>query len=296
MGDRAFPSDRSFAVPRCGTGARDSRAERHARPRRRCALATAVPAALLAVSSLAAVADPPPLTDPRQDLHFANPQLRALMGWVSFRLSFDSQSLVPDMAAGEARVTPHGTPRFAPGIRGSALVAGGDSGQGLYTRGPNAPLELRGALSLWVCPLAWTHQNGGNTTLVMTSNSSFYIQRQGPMHNAEGVVTRQEGLQYLMLSKTTGNQCLMVGTNDWPTGKWRFVVANWDWPTMSLSLDGGEFRSVSAKQPPAPADFGALIVGARGGETALLDEVTIYRRPLTLDETRELYRATGVAP
>lgn len=231
------------------------------------------------------------LLDPRSDLYYRNLRLRDLMPWVTLQLTFDSDSLVPDLAAGDPAVTPHGQPLFAPGIKGRALVAGDGSGQAAFARAGNANLETRGAVSLWVCPTGWTHHQGGNTTFLMTSNSSFYLQRQGPMHNDEGVVTRHEGVQFLMLSQVTGNQCLMVGTGDWPQGRWRLLVANWSWPTMSLSLDGGEFQSLTVKHSPGPEQFGALVVGASSGEQTLLDELTIYRRPLTLDEVRALYQA-----
>ena len=65
---------------------------------------------------------------------------------------------------------------------------------------------------------------------------------------------------------------------------------------MSFSLDGGEFQSISVKQNPTAANFGGLIVGSSGGEKTLVDEFTIYRRPLTLDEVRHLYEALKPAP
>jgi hypothetical protein len=123
----------------------------------------------------------------------------------------------------------------------------------------------------------------------VTSNATFYLQRQGPAHNDEGVVTRHEGFQYLIRGEVTGNKTLMVGTENWPPGRWRFIVANWSLPTMSLSIDAGEFGSVTVKQVPDDDYFGSLAVGARGGERTLIDELTIYRRPLSLDEVRLLY-------
>ena len=251
--------------------------------RTRCA------ALLLAGLLLSAVcADEPPL-DPRADPYVADPPLRALMDWVTFRLTFDADSLMPDMAAGAWEPTLHGTPQFAEGLKGRALVAGGESGGAYFPRELNAPLATRGAISLWLCPLEWTHDNGGNTEFLMTTNASFYLQRQGPLHNEEGVVTRQEAAQFLMLSEVTGNNCLAFGTEDWPPGKWRLLVANWSWPSMSFSLDGGEFQSLSVKQSPTEASFGGLSIGSAGGQTTLMDELTIYRRPLTLEEVRALH-------
>lgn len=246
-----------------------------------------LPALLWASAALAQ-----PAADPRSDPYFANPALRELMPWVTFQLTFDAGSFVPDLAAGEAKFTLQGKPLFAPGVKGAALVAGGPEGSGvaLYPRGANAPLESRGAVALWVCDAGWTRVNGGNTTLLMTSNATFYVQRQGPL--VEGpTVKRFEGLQYLMLSPVTGNQCLMYGTAQFPPGVWHLLVANWSWPTMSVSLDGEEFQTATVKAAPGAELFGGLAVGATGGEKTLLDELTIFRRPLALPEVRVLYEA-----
>lgn len=248
--------------------------------------------AALLLACLLSLSLAPAQDDPRATPYFANAQLRELMEWACFQLTFDAGSFVPDLAQGESKPTLSGTPFFAPGLRGQALVAGGADATGVafFSREGNAPLETRGAIALWVCNDGWTHVNGGNTTLVMTSNASFYIQRQGPLMEEE-VVKRFEGLQYLMLGQTTGNLCLMYGTEDWPQGQWRLLVANWSWPTVSSSLDGAEFSSATVKANPTAAEFGSLVIGASGGEKTLLDELIIFRRPLTLPEVRVLYEA-----
>jgi hypothetical protein len=245
-----------------------------------------LPLALL----LAGTAAGPP-DDPRADPYVADVGLRSLVEWATLQLTFDAASCLPDMAAGTPEVRSLGTPEFAPGVKGLALMAGGPSAASLLPRAGNAALESRGALTVWLCPLEWTHENGGNTEFLMTSNASFYLQRQGPLHNAEGVVTRHAAVQFLMLSETTGNNCLAFGTETWPNGKWRFMAANWNWPTMSFSLDGGEFQSLSVKQNPTTANFGDLVIGSGGGEKALMDELMLFRRPLSLDEVRRLYEA-----
>ncbi len=226
--------------------------------------------------------------DPRQDPYLRSPVVAELMESATFQLSFDAETLVPDMAAGAAKPQVFGRPRYAAGVHGRALVAGDGSGGAIYERARNAPLSTRGAVALWVKPVSWTRRNGGNTVFLMTTNATFYLQRQGPAHNAEGQVTRHEGVQFLLLAKSTDHLSLMDGTAGWPA-RWRLIVANWSWPTMSWSIDGGPFASATAKAPPAASDFGNLIVGAGDGEATLLDELTIFRRPLTQDEAKALY-------
>jgi hypothetical protein len=241
---------------------------------------------LLAAGPLAAEGQ-----DPWQNVYATDPVLRDLMDWVTLQCSFDHGSLVPDMAVGDYGVQVAEQPQFEPGVLGLGLVAGAGSQHGIIARGPNAPLATRGALSLWVKPLEWTRENGGNTVFLMTTNASFYLQRQGPAHREDGSLKRHEGVQFLLFSKSAGNGVLQLGTTKWAADQWRLVCANWNWPLMSISLDGGPFQSVSVKGSPPNSEFGGLIVGARGGERTVLDELTIYRRPLTEAEARAVYDA-----
>ena len=227
--------------------------------------------------------------DPWQDPWNADPVLRELADRITLQVTFEGDSMTPVMAAGEWEPHISGTPVFADGPFGRCLLAGDGSGSATYPRGPNATLATMGAVSLWVCPVQWTHVNGGNTVFVMTRNSTFYIERQGPGHDETGRLTRHENVFFLILGSVTGNNALGFGTLKWPLGKWRFLVANWRLPTMSFSLDGGEFKTTTIKQVPDDGYFGDLVIGAAHGETTLLDEITFYRRPLTPQEVRRLY-------
>ena len=237
----------------------------------------------------------PAIPDPRADPYLARPELRALQDWVTFRTSFDAGSLVPDMAAGEYKFTPNGTPQFAPGVKGLALQAGGGSGMAMYPTLRNFPVDTRGSLAVWLCPLEWTHQNGDNTVYAMTGNATFYLERQGPAHDAQGVVTRQEALLYLMRGTAAGPQTLQTDTASWPPGQWRLIVLTWEWPILGISVNGGDFSTSTTTGKPKPGELGDLCVGSVGGEKTLMDELTVYRRPLTQAEAKALYGAFAPA-
>lgn len=55
---------------------------------------------LLMLLSLSAGAQTEDLSNPWDDPYCARPALRELMDWVSFQVSFDAGSMVPEMAAG----------------------------------------------------------------------------------------------------------------------------------------------------------------------------------------------------
>ncbi len=223
-----------------------------------------------------------------EDPWTSDPVLADLMDWVTLQVSFDHGSMLPVMAAGESwepQIT--GEPAFHEGPWGLALQAGGDSGMAWYSRAGNATLSTRGAVSLWVRPIEWTRVNGGNTVFIKDAPSRFYIQRQGPAHNDEGRTTRHERLQLLVLGDITAR--VMRDTSKWPNGQWRLIVANWSWPVMSLSVDAGAMQSDTLGSPPPDGYFGRIGIGGVHGEPTLIDEVTFYRRPLTMTEIRAIY-------
>ena len=232
-----------------------------------------------------------PLDNPRKDAFFSNPALRELMEWVTFRLDFDGRSMVPDMAAGDSAFRLQGTPIFADGLKGSSLMAG-EGGSASYRLPLNFPLSGRGAMTMWICPVAWTHQNGGTTVFAMTANSTFYLERQGPGHNVRGELTQDEIVLFLVRTPASGSACLTFGTRDWKPGVWRFIAATWSWPIISFSLDGGPFTSKTLKATPKANEFGDMTIGAQGGEKTLIDEIMVFRRPLSDAEVKLLYENT----
>lgn len=249
----------------------------------------------LAVVCASACAQPAEFLSSTPESPYLRPELEVLMDAVTFHLSFDADSLLPEMAAGDVWApqvhgryqAPKQALEFAPGLSGRALVLG--TGCGIYPRQGNLLLEKQGAIALWVKPLEWCRPNGSNVVFVMTSGARFYLQRQGPMHDKDGKTLRHEHVQFL--AKATAAQkhftCLYGG--QWENDQWYFLVANWSWPNMALSVNGGAFSTRSLHAAPEQGLFGGVVVGAGGGDRGLLDEVMFFRRPLALDEVKLLY-------
>ncbi len=244
---------------------------------------------VIALGMLAPICIAEPASPSQDDPWCADPVLRALSERITFQVTYEGDTMVPVMAIGEWAPKIMGEPVFVDGPFGRALRCGGGSAIATYPRGPNATLAMRGAVSMWICPVDWTRVNGGNTVLTKCTASRFYMQRQGPAHDDTGKLTRHEGIQFLMLGDVTGNKNLMTSTVKWPPGKWRLLVASWSLPTMSFSIDGGEFMTTTVKEIPDDSYFGDLMIGGVNGELTLLDEVTFYRRPLTRAEALHIY-------
>jgi len=218
-----------------------------------------------------------------------------LMEAVTFHVGFDDQTMAPDMAEGpEYAPTPYGTwdnrspgPQFADGLLGKALVLG--TGGAIYPRKGNVLLAKRGAVALWVCPQDWQRPKDGNCVFAMTTNSSFYLQRQGPDQDADGRIVRQEAVHYLVFLPGKRSAGIDAGPA-WQNGRWYLLVANWSWPTLELSVNGEPFQVTSLEGLPEEKTFGDLAIGDRSGNRrGLLDEFLAFRRPLTAAEAKLLF-------
>lgn len=244
---------------------------------------------LAGVTTMASGAEPAPKESP-----YLAPEFRRLMDAVTLHVSFDRGSVTPDMAEGENYAPKvsgttkdrQATPQFAPGLLGQALVLG--SGNAVYPRAGNVLLGKRGALALWVKPDGWQRPRDGNCVFAMTTNSTFYLERQGPDVDAEGRVRRHETVLYL--AGAPKKRLFNIGVwAPWENGRWYLLVANWSWPTFELSVNGQPFEVQSVSDALDDAGFGDLVVGQNGGPSrGLLDEVMAFRRPLTLEEARLL--------
>lgn len=251
-------------------------------------------AVLVGVAGVAAAAEPTGRESP-----YLRPEFRRLMDAVTFHVSFDRGTMMPDMAegakylpttagAGGGRAT---GPEFSQGIVGQALVLG--SGAAVYPRAGNVLLGKRGAVALWIKPENWQRPRDGNCVFAMTTNSTFYLERQGPDVDDDGRVRRHETILYLVGAPKKRLFSIAVWPA-WENGRWYLLVANWSWPTFELSVNGGPFEVQSTPETLDDAGFGDLVLGQRGGPArGLLDEFMAFRRPLTLEEARLLCGSAG---
>lgn len=220
---------------------------------------------------------------------------------LTLRVTFDRGSMQPDMAAGEkSKPRIFGSydkkqkqPAFEDGLVGKALVLG--SGAAIYPRKGNVPLDTQGAMAFWVKPLEFKHDNDSNVVFVKTTESAFYIQRQGPMVK-DGRTLRAETVHYLAKASKDQKIYTNISVGPFKNDRWYFIVANWKWPRMEMSIDGGPFKSRALPQDLAEGLFQGLIVGARGGPKALMDEFMVFDRPLAMDDVRLLYGIKNKQP
>jgi len=230
---------------------------------------------------------------------YRQPGVRELMSAVTFYLSFD-EGLMPDLAAGD-KYTPkvhgnyartHKRPALAPGLLGRALVLG--TGSAMYPAQGNAALARRGAMAFWIRPEQWKRDKDGNCVFIYAGRH-FVVERQGPLPGPDGRPRRRACI--LCIGSGKGQKrATSIAASDLKSGVWHFFVVNWSWPRLELSIDAAAPMAKATAGPPPSNAFPWFSVGSRGGSRALMDELLIFRRPLTPAEIQSLYESLRPLP
>ncbi|MCC6578900.1 MAG: hypothetical protein IT440_00530 [Phycisphaeraceae bacterium] len=222
---------------------------------------------------------------------------------MAFHLSFDDQTLQPEMAAGPkgligvwpaygAQAVSGKTPgEYGPGIVGQALRT--ESCAGVYAMQGNITIRSSGSLAFWVKPLDWKNVNDNDTVFFSCQPPAgcMGVERQSAKVDEAGKVLSNEAMlgwirkDVNMLNATVALYPAMKNQT------WHLIVFNWAWPTFSMSIDGSPFVTVSLAGVPNEilVALNSFAIGSRGGAPTLIDEVMIFRRPLEAAETRLLY-------
>jgi len=185
----------------------------------------------------------------------------------------------------------------APGLVGQAFVSESRS-RCRYPAEGNLDLTRPGALSFWVCPVAWdrSQPTGIRNNLFGTNYSDqgyFGINRMAA--RAEGGRQVQDDMLYFYAESFPGANRTYIQLGDtlgpeWENGIWHLIVINWKGSHFEVSVDGGGLKSGDLGTPIDPAAVNDILVGGCQEQT-LIDEFMIYGRPLTAGEIAVLCNA-----
>jgi len=225
-----------------------------------------------------------------------NPTASKLESEIIHHFKFDNKS--GDQDRGGATVKVPGSLEFVKGKNGMAMIAGG--GKAVEITLENHIWSQKGALSLWVAPYRWaqpgTVKQRVNIVFLRFSfanGGKFILERQGFDETTKRQDLLLAGL-FEMPGFNTELQIIPTTTLNWEDGKWHFVVVNWENSSFGISVDGREFqtarfpRELTAQDCPAGKQS-LLQIGynnEKSDEKTLVDELIIYKRPLTIREVR----------
>jgi hypothetical protein len=231
-----------------------------------------------------------------------NDSVAFLKNDIAFHVSFDSKNPGPDMGELEVKKVKSNL-EYAPGLSGQAILISGQPTAAAEYQPPHPLFQGTGSICFWVMPQSWIQRGTSDSRSYIVflratvGNGSLIIERQG-------FSTNPKRMDYLLilLNKAMEGTPLAVAdaTEKWEDGTWHLVVINWDEKGFDASIDGRDLKRTNYSRPLAKSDFTGqekFTVGygeADSTEKTLLDEITVFKRPLTQVEIRKIYK-TGLA-
>lgn len=210
---------------------------------------------------------------------------------VLFRASFDG-SAKPEVARGNPEAQLHGKIEYTEGKLGQAVIVG-EMGAVSYQSAGNLDPQA-GSIAMWVKPLNWKWDD-----------DKFHI------------FFDSHGLGWLMLHKfysaPMGVLCRIADeydnanyaaapTTGWPKDDWRHFVGTWTRNEQRIYVDG-ELISVNSNYQKMPRKFAdtfsigqqkpSFDVPEAPADSTAIDEVMIFKRPLTRKEAAALHEMTS---
>ncbi|MFH0797237.1 MAG: LamG-like jellyroll fold domain-containing protein [Candidatus Omnitrophota bacterium] len=219
-----------------------------------------------------------------------------------FSLGFGDSTFEADMAIGNPKlIASKGILNLVEGLHGKGLLIGSGGSQLTYDLKENFDIR-QGTISCWVKPLKWSKNPEELPKLHlkfwMTSASEkgyLGIEKIGTASGATAPILLAWVSHFQCLQKIPGKGMgIQANTAKWNEGEWHHVVLNINRTDFELYLDGKTAGKISL--PPGSISPEELldrqfIVGTPDGEVsdqAVLDEIKIYKRPLTAEEVSKL--------
>jgi hypothetical protein len=214
------------------------------------------------------------------------PVLKEINPEVVYYVGFDDGTGDADLSVGDYKAAVNGQPIFEPGVSGQAFRGA----EFRYAVEKNFQVDRPGSLSLWIRPHQWVW--GEEEPLLpffltdYKGDGYLGLERQGQIVK-DGKLIRAGGLLlWFHYFKDIPNQSSMCA-GDWKDGEWHFVVITWRGPRWELWVDGQSQFVVNLPRALKQEELSKQFIVS--GSSVLIDEFTIYRRPLTWEEIRRIY-------
>ncbi|MCD6407570.1 hypothetical protein J7L87_00785, partial [bacterium] len=222
-----------------------------------------------------------------------NPAVEKLNEYITFYLSFDNKSLNADLSLGKEKpVKVEGNIAFKKGKYGMALITGKGGIVVFYTQDKNIDLTKPGSLSFWVAPLKWI-EKGEKDSRPYIHFFTLYAKRGTLLIERMGFARKPKRHDRLISGfynfDFKGCGIASADTLKWEKGKWHLIVFNWYVSSFEISVDGNPPIKKNLPRRIEKEDFeknsrNFFYIGHKGEESTLIDEFTIYSKPLTQKE------------
>ncbi|HIE27730.1 TPA: LamG domain-containing protein [Candidatus Poribacteria bacterium] len=208
---------------------------------------------------------------------------------VLFYASFDG-TLDATLSQGNPQAKPVGKFKYAKGILGRAVYIGQRNHEILYESEGNLRPE-QGSISVWVQAISWSQEDKQRHIFWHARGNAHYLLGKSVSSNTYFTVRKGHGKS---ITVPASWRLTKIKQLRFEPGRWRHLCATWGRDGISLYVDGklcGQRTEdiVLGSQFQQYFAVGEMIARSDTPDT-LIDELIIFRRPITSKEVRYLYQ------
>lgn len=213
---------------------------------------------------------------------------------VSFYASFDTATADADISEGRERpMAVLGKLNFAEGVRGKALVCGGDGANVRYARKDNLTFNRPGTLLFFFKGIDWKTTPGARIlfTGIESGKGFFGLQIPGwPKHICP--CSRELHIMFAYSKKIPQKTFFAkLPGGEKECGKWHMIAFSWAPGQLRVNMDNlpGKTYQIDFDLTDDAFPYELFTVGYQVQRKFLMDEYTIYNRRLSDGEVAEIF-------
>jgi Concanavalin A-like lectin/glucanases superfamily len=195
---------------------------------------------------------------------------------------------------GDGSAPSHPPSAFTAGRRGRALRLGPGSGPAELAARGVVDLARPGAITCWIQPVAWRPPGPSSEYVpvirVIGSGAAVALVERDRRYAGRDIDVWIAG--FFSLASRAEVQLQRELDGAWPNAGWHFVAFQWDATGFSLQLDGRKPARMALPGADLAAEFpketSTLLIGSGASEGFLVDEVSVWSRPLSQRELSAL--------
>lgn len=195
---------------------------------------------------------------------------------------------------GDGSASDRSSSAFVPGHKGRALRAGRGGGLPEFAQRGVVDLSRPGAITCWIRPIDWRGPDPGSDyvpiiRVIGSGSAAVVVERD---RRAPGRTFDVWIAGYFSLASHGEVQMQRELPSMWSQDAWHFIAFQWDSTGFSLQLDDSAPARMALPGVAIASEFpkatSTLVIGGGGPDAFLVDELSVWSRPLESHELTAL--------
>ena len=215
---------------------------------------------------------------------------------VTFYHSFDHNRAASDIACGsEIPLGTVGTVKFAPGLRGNAMICGPQGACLRFLRAKNITFDRPGTLLFFFKGIDWEKTSGSRVLFSGIESGSGFLGLQMSYGPSQFCPCQRDLHLQTLYSKTIPAKTFVISRPfaAKSCNQWHMIAFSWAPGELRINIDDKPAKSFDIKFDFNDAGFPSKVfsVGNHTHWNYLMDEFTVYNRRLTQSELAKIYKS-----